>query len=281
MVALTETDLLILSIPSTRMDSHLKIVCLCPTYGRPHLARNALACFAAQDYPVTHRKILVMDDGNQFITRYGHLDGCYVQTRTVKFHSLTAKYNHMLKHVAERWPDTDVIAIWDDDDIYLPWHLSSLANVLMEKPEYHAAKPSYILSLYQTRHPFPESAAGRFHGSIAVRFSHLQKIGGYPETRRVDFDQQQLRRCAPFANSYEPSQPPSYIYRWQSTGAWHASGASTGPDDVDWYNKAPIDKSVFCVSPTPQFDLETERIYKSFNIHGTSHISCDHSSNRQ
>jgi hypothetical protein len=46
-----------------------------------------------------------------------------------------------------------------------------------------------------------EPAQGRFHGSIGFRRSLCERIGGWPETLRADFDQQMLARLKEHAAS--------------------------------------------------------------------------------
>ena len=43
----------------------MNVLCVCPTYGRPRLLANAVACFLAQDHPEAHRKLLILDDADQ------------------------------------------------------------------------------------------------------------------------------------------------------------------------------------------------------------------------
>jgi len=65
-------------------------VCLCPTYGRPRMVQNAVACFLAQDYPVDRRRLLILDDAGQIPAQKG--DGWEVFSMSERFESLPAKY---------------------------------------------------------------------------------------------------------------------------------------------------------------------------------------------
>ena len=49
----------------------MRFLCLCPTYLRPHLVANALACFEAQDYSAELRRLLICDDAGQFASESG------------------------------------------------------------------------------------------------------------------------------------------------------------------------------------------------------------------
>ena len=64
--------------------------------------------------------------------------------------------------------------------------------------------------------------------------------GGWPLTKRGDFDQTFLQRLAGAATAVDPCRayPPSYVFRWGSTHAYHGQGLMHGPSDVEWYERA-------------------------------------------
>lgn len=47
------------------------ISCVCPTYKRPHMLRNSLACFLAQDYPKDRCELIILDDAGQYRSQSG------------------------------------------------------------------------------------------------------------------------------------------------------------------------------------------------------------------
>jgi len=158
-----------------------------------------------------------------------------------------------------------VFCVWEDDDIYLPWHLEAHALAIQAGASY--SKPSRVWSTYPG-HMVEEQAAGRFHGSLAVRAELLNWHGGWPDTPRADFDQTLMSGLASMGIPGDPCEhlPPSYVFRWK-TGAYHGQAKMTGPDDSDWYMRcadegdaAPVDVLV------PAMDEETQRIYRSFGF---------------
>ena len=240
----------------------MNILCLCPTYGRPRLLANAIACFLAQDYPAEKRKLLILDDAGQ-IESQDHGSWQVISTPE-RFPSLPAKYNAMLTVEGiigpaqrDRW---DAVAVWDDDDIYLPWHLAATEAALAGSAP--SAKPSRVWSLYGTETPFQEDADGRFHGSLVVSTVRLRDLGGWIQTRRADFDQQQINACGPAADTlpYSPGNSPSYAFRWQSTKANHCQGLMRSPDNEDWYDRyLPTDRTLVG-EIGPSFDAETTQV---------------------
>lgn len=311
----------------------MNILCLCPTYGRPRLLANALACFLAQDYQAHKRKLLILDDAGQFRPQRG--DGWELLSTRERFASLPDKYNAMLAHEGLIGPSStpeissavrpgyrktltpndtavlkaglasigpqhprdrfaslpdkynymleqerviaihehaqenhwDAVAVWDDDDIYLPWHLSAAAAALAGGAK--SAKPAVIWSLYRPAGargdgPWQEPGAGRFHCSLVISAERLRQIGGWIRTKRADFDQQQIRACAPAADMlpHSPGGLPSFCYRWGSTGVQHCSALMRSPANTDWYDRFTAADAQQVGQLVPAMDAETERVYR-------------------
>ena len=78
-----------------------------------------------------------------------------------------------------------------------------------------------------------EDAAGRFLASLAVRREIFDRIGGWPLTKRGDFDQQLIARLNAIERPGDPCQfaEPSYIFRWGQTNAYHGQRFRQGPED--------------------------------------------------
>lgn len=272
----------------------MKFLCLCPTYNHARLLSNTLACFAAQDH--ADRYMLILDDAGQITPQSG--DRWRLVSTADRCTSLPAKYNAMLAIAANWCPDWDAVAVWDDDDVYLPWHLSAAAAAMQSCPPGSggavSAKPSAVWSSHTHRlvcrncgittrdlvcweavpcrlcgspdtvcWPMQESGVGRFHGSLVLSRAVVERIGGWVQTRRADFDQQQLAAAAaagPVIDmlAHSPHQVPSYVYRWQTTASAHCSGLMASPDNETWYDR----HAVRCQLPpvgliTPAFDAES------------------------
>ncbi len=228
----------------------MKIVCLMPTYGRRReLLENSLACFVAQTHP--EKTLVIYDDLGTLAETRCDCEDVVIISKHRRCPSVGAKYNDL--YAAMPPEDYDAIAVWDDDDIYLPDHLATHAKVLKSA---RWSKPSQIISAY-FEPPRVESAAGRFHGSIAVRRDMLQALAhrfGTPwiDTTRATFDQEFLTRCAQHSAPGDPCEfaPPQYIYRWQTSQSGHCSGLM---DRTTWYRDYQPD------SRTPISVLESNR----------------------
>ncbi len=186
----------------------------CPTYNArlASLVGNSIACFEAQTYK--NAKLIVLDDTGHFEPAAG--PGWRLLVETKRYETLSAKYNRMIRLAG----GADVICVWEDDDIYLPWHIeaavTALQGGLWAHPEFaHALTTGELVK---------ERAKGRLHASLSFRRSALEQLGGWPDTKRADFDLQLIRNAQEMFG--DPTNPcdgfsPSYVFRWGSTGTMH------------------------------------------------------------
>ena len=278
------------------LNNPLNIVCLCPTYGRPSVVANAAACFTAQDYPAENRRLLIFDDAGQLAKSEGEHDGVIVMSSKRRRNSLPAKYDEMLRVVGD-W--ADVFVVWDDDDVYLPWHVRRHAEALSGKfrwerepysdfeelvaageipsppAGYLWSQPERVYSTY-TGKVGVEPSDGRFHGSLAMRRELLERVGGWVGVmpagveKRADFDQRMIAACQKsnwmrksLRGHYHMASGPGYVYRWGDSGATHCSGLMRSPDNQDWYDRTtPCETVGGEVRLIPVFDRRTIEIYR-------------------
>jgi glycosyltransferase involved in cell wall biosynthesis len=87
-----------------------------PTYGRPDYVAESLAMFLAQDYE--RKELIVFNDcpGQTFV-------GAFPNVRIVNCDSRFASLGDK-RNAATHYAAGELIAVWDDDDVYLPWRLS-------------------------------------------------------------------------------------------------------------------------------------------------------------
>ncbi len=100
------------------------VSCLCPTYGRFRHLRQALACFLAQDYEP--KELVILNDHPKPIRC--DEPGVRVVNVAERYEGMGRKRQALLDLARGRWA-----AQWDDDDFYLPWHLSRWVPVLEAK----------------------------------------------------------------------------------------------------------------------------------------------------
>jgi hypothetical protein len=119
---------------------HPKVSCLCPTRGRFDTLRESLAFFLLQDY--SNKEMIVFNN---------HPEPMAIHPKLIKHNikvinagdysgkSMQKIYSDALQYVSH---DSEYIAIWDDDDMYFPWHLSDNMNKLISSKEKLAIRPA-------------------------------------------------------------------------------------------------------------------------------------------
>jgi hypothetical protein len=208
----------------------MRFLCLCPTYNRPwRLLEESLACFHSQ----VHRDafLLVYDDLGTF-PEQRHENWALLST-TTREPGMVEKYNRMLE-LASEFGTFDALALWDDDDIYLPNHLLYHAEVLKD---YELSYPSRVWSTY-TGQRLQEPSGGRFWASLAIRYEAFLRTGGFVLTRRADFDQQSLSHWIHHCSHGDPihNTDSTYVFRWLDTGCEHSQQRMRSAGDVNWYD---------------------------------------------
>jgi hypothetical protein len=209
-----------------------KIACLCPTYGRANLLLDAVACFLLQDYPGALELVVCNDSGISL-----RIGSAYEEGRTIKminladrFSNLGAKRQYLLSQT-----DAYIVTHWDDDDLYLPWHISNLhANlwaheqqaklyrrpaVLCVKPKLAWFMPMKTRCVFQMRGLHANNFEGQmmFYRKAALSFGYSEKDSGQALDLMNRFDQLKALMVPDLGNF------SSYVYRWSGIG--HVSRA--------------------------------------------------------
>lgn len=248
------------------------ISCLCPTFRRPRLLQNAIACFLEQDYPQDRRELIILDDDDAYENlEYKTPKGNYrVVSHGRAYSSLTEKYN-ALAGIAEG----DVFAVWEDDDVYLPWHLTSNVRCMGSSISIPwVSKSSMVYSTYGNKLQ-TEKATGRFHASLVFNRIAFEKVGGWPDTKRADFDQmfiQSFLRNVSVCDPTESGAMPSYCFMWEQSREYHGQSFMRSPEDEEWFSRGrdiipvPTDCPRYLYSNfTPESAAVYQELCKSWN----------------
>ncbi|GAB6184617.1 glycosyltransferase family 2 protein [Thermopirellula anaerolimosa] len=209
----------------------MKIACLCATFNRPAQLAEAIESFLRQTYPAERRELVILDDAGQYDpAACEHLPGVKLITTRHRFRTLGEKRNAT---AALASPDAEAYAVWDDDDIYLPWHLEAMAQVFAAGSPWSRPAEVWIdRRTYLERKP----TGGLFHGSWGFTREAFLSAGGYPAMQsgqdqalagrfkragiRSDSPSQVLcsepLRLSACPMPQAPRSLPSYIYRWHT-----------------------------------------------------------------
>lgn len=227
----------------------MKIAAVCCTYLRPNELGQMVRCFERQDYP--DRELVILDDAGQYEDTHG--DRWRLVSASARFASLGEKRNAAAELVS---PDVDALAVWDDDDLYLPWALSASVAALRRAPW---SRPSLVL------HPTPDGAlhqhltGGLFHGGWAYLRSVFRQCGGYPAHNNGEDRLLADRLARAHVAQADPIRlrfPPFYVYRW--AGLWHLSGM--GPKGYQVLGARSPERASLVPSDPPGLDLDNPRI---------------------
>ena len=151
----------------------MKIACLCSTFNRPAQLAEAIESFLRQTYPA--RELVILDDAGQYApSACDHLAGVKLVTTRHRFRTLGEKRNAC---AALASPDAEAYAVWDDDDIYLPWHLEAMAAVFQAGHRWSLPAEVWI---DRKTHLERKSTGGLFHGSWGFTREAFLSVGGYP-----------------------------------------------------------------------------------------------------
>lgn len=100
-----------------------KVSCICPTRGRFETLKESVSFFLLQDYP--NKELIIFNnhptpiEGHPKLSKQGIK---IINAGDYSGKSMEVIYADAMKHIS---PDSEYVAIWDDDDMYFPWHLSS------------------------------------------------------------------------------------------------------------------------------------------------------------
>jgi len=189
------------------------VSCIMPTYGRPQLVPESVEMFLSQDYP--RKELIIINDCPDQIYN-ADLPDVRIFNLPKRMSSLGAKRDWGIKKASG-----SVLAVWDDDDVYLPWRLSYSIEKMQkaDSPFYlsdtfwaywgedqlhhnsvHPGWPShgmalYFLQLYLDAGGYPDMTLGE----DAVLFDRLLKqlniSDGLPTLPTEAADRVMVMRC--------------------------------------------------------------------------------------
>jgi len=189
------------------------VSCLMCTYGRPVLLGEAVKCFIDQDYQ--NKELVILNDqvGVKLVLE-NCPDNIRIYNMSTRFSSLGQKRNY-IRCLA----DGDFYCIWDDDDLYMPWRITSSID-MFKNNHCDIAKAKYALwSIDNSNYGM---ANNLFHSQACITKEYMQKTL-YPD-KSVGEDAYFEKG----ANVCNQDVLPFYVYRWGncglSSGVHHVSG---------------------------------------------------------
>lgn len=196
----------------------MKVSCLCPTFARAELLNEAIYSFLNQDF-LGEKELIILNDYSEQNLRINHPE-INIINLTGQLPSLGYKRN-LLCQLA----NGDILFPWDDDDIHLPWRIStSLEYMEQIGCEFF----NFDRALHCNNNIIQNISFNTFHTAGCYTKSLWKKTGGYGEIDSGDdsiFEasiKQYLKknRLQTIPNSINEVY---YIYRWGGTNSYHIS----------------------------------------------------------
>jgi glycosyltransferase involved in cell wall biosynthesis len=223
----------------------LKISCLCPTYNRaPHklvLVEEAVEAFLRQDYP--HKELVVLNDTPGQTLRFDHPQVQIINT-SVRCASLGEKRNLLAQRSSG-----ELLCVWDDDDISLPWRLSRSVELLGDADYYNPS--AYWFLDHQGLHY--DHVPGCSYFACLYRRGTFEELGGHPS---ISLGEDQAMD-AKLRTRHVAQRPPLpieewfYIYRW---GVSPSHVSSRGEGYYEELGQQPIVAGEFTLAPHWEHD---------------------------
>jgi len=192
------------------------ITCLCPTYGRFTRLSDAIGFFLHQDYP--YKKLIILNDAP--VPILCDFPDVVVVNSTDRMESLGVKRQYLLNMVV-----STIAAHWDDDDVYLPWHLSSCVRAIQEsdKGMVRPKRAWRMAGADGDELRIKEPKANRYEGQWSFKTAAAKEHGGYSKAWSGQCKPMMAKaKEAGDRYVYEPFPSWSYAYRWES-GVSHIS----------------------------------------------------------
>lgn len=196
------------------------ISCKCITYGRVEYLEEAVQSFLLQKYDGPKELVIVNDYPLQKLV-FNHPDVRIINLDHT-FDSIGEKENYAVSACKY-----DTIAVWDDDDIALPNHLSNINKYFPGHELLHWNKGIFLLS--------NEIAAIRCIGNSGIVYSktawervgkHEHENAGYDVTFVMKLERDGVKVARPMP----PDDEVSWMYTWGG-GSYHMSGLGTDTPD--------------------------------------------------
>ncbi len=229
----------------------MKIAAVCVTFLRPKQLGWMVHCFLQQDHP--DRELVILDDAGQYDSQQG--DRWRLVSTNKRFPSLGEKRNAAAALVSN---NVDAVAVWDDDDLYLPWALRASAAALALAPW---SRPSLVLHPRKDGSLSRHQTGGLFHGGWAYTQKAFDRVGGYPAMGNGE-DRALARRLeragVKWSDPCRLGFEPFYVYPWGTGGGWQLSGM--GATGYERLGVLRAQKTSLVVAEPPQFDSRDPKI---------------------
>lgn len=205
--------------PEVQDGTYRPISAKCITYGRIRSLEESVESFLRQDYSGDSELVVVNDYPRQKL-RFEH-PRVRIYNLDFTFRTIGEKENFAVS--ACQYP---TIAVWDDDDIALPNHLSNINRYMGERHLLHWQRGIALVG--------GEIRALGSLGNSGIVYTRdaWERIGGHP-LENAGYDVTLVNRILALGGPPALAEPPhrevSWAYNW-GDGTYHMSGLGTDDD---------------------------------------------------
>ena len=219
----------------------LKVSCVMCTYGRFETVRQSATFWKYQDYD--NKELIIFNTAPVHMHLDQSLHDCNIIVINQQNETGTPNSYKSLGKVREdslQYATGDIYICWDDDDMFLPWHMSQGMKKLNEhgsrgwKPEH-----SYFSQNGGQTYKY---AGNSMEASILVDINEVRKYGFHYESgsEHLKWLDPMLKAKDVVIESVRPLE--SYAYVWGSKIAPHkTSGDINNPDNFEHHKQGSTD----------------------------------------
>ena len=258
-----------------------KVCAVMCTYGRFEIVRQSITMFIAQDY--SNKELVIFNTAQTPLVladSLSHRGDIRVVNQTTKsngdgFASLGDVRNSALEHV-----EGDLYICWDDDDLFMPWHISQAVENYIQCDEL-AWKPDVSYISIDGGNSFKGIAGNAMEASFVVDMTQIKKCGFSTNKSGAEHvDGGWLSQTSWRQQDVSPFE--SYGYIWGDARAPHkTSGLINADDNFKNHKDSSQDFGNAPLSPAPLTSLE--KFFKSAVAvweNQDSHEMSNHSASR-
>lgn len=199
------------------------ISCYCSTYGRPtHLLENSIQCFLDQDYDGPKELVILNDFDKQELV-FDHPEVKIINSPE-RIKPLGKKFNDNISLCKY-----DVLACWEDDDVFLKNRLSysfeHMKNGIFHTPQAFFERGIKDIILSQNI----------FHSTHMFTRELFDKVGRYTEADQCSIDLSIMEKFRKELGHYQQDMDVKdrwYIYVWGGAGSYHGSGWGPSNENI-------------------------------------------------
>jgi len=232
-----------------------KVTCLMPTFNRvSHPSRcvdESLEAFLRQDYD--NRELVIFNDCPQQTIKFDH-----PLVKVINVPDRSSCLSHALNRAAEH-ATGDILTLWTDDDIRLPWTLtvSVAAMVPLDDGRLHYEHATIGPHFYSVQGQIVSIVQSAVYQTGLFTRRLFDELGGYMLPLTQDHDEDMDMRARRLGRSRDPlliSVDKAFlIYRW-GDGHYHLSGQQPtfrgDPAQYQAQAARPITGGEFTLQPT-------------------------------